>query len=292
MSLITISNGEISATLDSCGAVFHSIKKGETEYLWQGDPKYWKRRDANLFPYVGRLTDGVYLYKGIKYPLPTHGFCIGTEFETEYVSDDKVSFVLRSNDSTRVPYPFEHEFHVEYALDGGSIIKTCRVVNLDEKQMFFGLGGHPGFNVPLDGSGEFTDWYLEFDEPCSPSRIDMDPANYRLAGTERPFELEDGRRLRLQHSLFDLDAVVLKDIPRAITLRSAVSGHSVRVEFPGMGFLGLWHAPGTDAGYVCIEPWVTLPSHSAYIEDIEKQEHMISLPAGGEYRNVMTVSVS
>ena len=47
-----------------------------------------------------------------------------------------------------------------------------------------------------------------------------------------------------------------------------------------MGFLGLWHAPKTDAPYVCVEPWVSLPSHSAYVEDFAKQEHLISLNAG------------
>ena len=34
---------------------------------------------------------------------------------------------------------------------------------------------------------------------------------------------------------------------------------------------------------VCIEPWVSLPSHSAFVEDITKQAHLIHLNAGDTY---------
>ena len=67
MNLYTLHNDTLTVTLDACGAVLHSIVKDGAEYLWQGDAKYWARRDANLFPYVGRLTDGQYLLDGKTY---------------------------------------------------------------------------------------------------------------------------------------------------------------------------------------------------------------------------------
>ena len=80
MNLYTLHNDTLTVTLDACGAVLHSIVKDGAEYLWQGDARYWARRDANLFPYVGRLTDGQYLLDGKTYPMTIHGFCIGTDF--------------------------------------------------------------------------------------------------------------------------------------------------------------------------------------------------------------------
>ena len=77
----------------------------------------------------------------------------------------------------------------------------------------------------------------------------------------------------------------------SLTLHSRKSSRSVTVDFPDMGFLGLWHAPKTDAPYVCVEPWVSLPSHSAYVEDFAKQEHLISLNAGETYRNEMVITL-
>lgn len=292
MERITIHNDSLSVTLDAAGAVLHSIVKDGTEYLWQGDPAYWARRDANLFPYVGRLTDGCYLLDGKRYPMTIHGFCIGTDFQITAQTDSSLRFTLEDSEKTREIYPFRFVFHVDYRLEGCQIVKTCVVENRDSREMYFGLGSHPGFQVPLNGDGEFTDWRLEFSEPCEPVRIDFDPSNYRITGTESPYPLSGGNTIPLTHPLFDLDAVVLHHIAKTVTIRSDKSSRSVTVSYPDMPFLGLWHAPKTDANYVCIEPWVSLPSHSAYVEDISKQAHLIHLPVGAIYQNVITITLT
>lgn len=292
MGLFTIYNEDLTVILDSVGAVLHSIQKDDAEYLWQGDPTYWKRRDANLFPYVGRLTDGKYLLHGKPYPMTIHGFCIGTEFAVTEQTENAIRFTLEDNETTREMYPFHFTFHVTYRLEGSTIVKTCLVKNRDSKEMYFGIGGHPGFMVPLGNDGSFTDWKLVFDKPCTPTRIDFDPSNYRLAGTTSDFPLENGTTIPLQHELFDLDAVVLQDTSRTVTICSQKSQRSVTVAFPDFPFVGLWHAPKTDAPYVCIEPWVSLPSHSAYVEELSTQEHLIHLPCGESYRNIMTITLT
>ena len=291
MALVTIKNDRLTVVSDSVGAVFHSIVSDGIEYLWQGDERYWTSRDHNLFPYVGRLTDGQYIYKGRKYSMPIHGFCKDAEFEIESQTDDSVSFIYSSNAMTREIFPFEFDLHVSYSLCGNSIVKKCTVDNRGENEMFFGFGGHPGFNVPLHGDGKFEDWYLEFDGESQPERVEIDMTNYRIAGTTVPYPLEDGKRIALHHDLFDGDAIILHGMPRAVSLKSDISAHSVKVSFPDMPFVGFWHAVKTDAPYVCIEPWVSLPSHSAYMEDIEKQEHIVHLEAGKSYVNTMTVEI-
>ena len=292
MSLYTIQNENLKVVLDSVGAVLHSIQKDGAEYLWQGDPQYWKRRDANLFPYVGRLTDGKYLLEGKEYPMTIHGFCIGTEFAVTEQTGASVRFTLEDNETTCEMYPFRFAFHVTYRLEGNTIVKTCLVENRNDRVMYFGIGGHPGFLVPLGGDGSFADWKLVFDKSCTPTRIDFDPTNYRLAGTTSGFSLENGTTIPLKHELFDLDAVVLQDVARTVTVCSEQSKRSVTVSYPDYPFLGIWHAPKTDAPYVCIEPWVSLPSHSAYVEDLAKQDHIIHLPAGETYQNIMTITLT
>ena len=291
MELFTISNDILTVTLDKTGAVLHSITKEGTEYLWQGNAVYWARRDANLFPYVGRLTEGKYLLDGKEYLMTIHGFCIGTDFEVTSQSADSIRFTLEDSERTREMYPFRFAFHVDYRLEENRIVKTCLVENKDSREMYFGIGGHPGFNVPLGGEGAFEDWKLVFPQESQPVRMDLDPENYRYAGTEQPYPLENGTTIALTHDLFDLDAVVLRDMPRSVCICSPVSSRSVTVDYPHMPFLGLWHKPHSDAPYVCIEPWVSLPSHSAYMEDISKQEHLIHLPAGETYRNIMTITL-
>jgi len=291
MELFTLSNHILTVTLDKTGAVLHSIRKEGTEYLWQGNAAYWARRDANLFPYVGRLTDGKYLLDGREYPMTIHGFCIGTDFEVTARSADSIRFTLADSGRTRELYPFRFAFHVDYRLEENRIVKTCLVENRDSREMYFGIGGHPGFNVPLGGEGAFEDWQLVFPRESRPVRMDLDPENYRYAGTERAYPLKDGTTIPLTHGLFDLDAVVLRDMPRSVCICSPGSSRSVQVDYPDMPFLGLWHKPHSDAPYVCIEPWVSLPSHSAYVEDLAKQEHLIHLAAGETYRNTMTITL-
>ena len=291
MALYTISNGTLTVTLNSVGAIFHSIMRDGTEYLWQGDEKYWGKRDVNLFPYIGRLTDGCYIYRGKKYPLTIHGFASKAEFELEEQSEAGAVFVLRANDETRAVYPFEFVYRVRYELIGSRIVKHCIVENHDDKTMYFGLGGHAGFNVPVAGEGDFEDWFLEFDGRAEPERMLIDQATYRFSGSSAPYALKDGNTIPLRHSLFDDDAVILHGAPRSVTIKSDKSAHSVRVSYPDMTFIAFWHAVRTDAPYICVEPWSSLPSHADYVEDIERQEYLIHLESGETYDDLSTFDI-
>ena len=55
MALYQISNGQIAIQIDSMGAELKSFKRMDTgtEYMWEGDPAYWKRTSPILFPIVG-----------------------------------------------------------------------------------------------------------------------------------------------------------------------------------------------------------------------------------------------
>ena len=149
MSLITISNGSITLTADSHGAVLSSVQKDGLEYLWQGDPAYWGFKDKNLFPYIGRLTDGKYTLSGKEYSLPLHGFATSAVFEVSYVDDTSVVFTLCEDEETMKMYPFPFVYVVKYEVADSGFIKSCRVYNAGESEMYFALGSHPGFNVPL-----------------------------------------------------------------------------------------------------------------------------------------------
>lgn len=285
---ITIQNARLSVTVDPIGAVLCSVMLDGAEYLWQGDPAYWRKRDVNLFPCVGRLTGGQYTHRGRAYSMPTHGFCAGAEFTVARQTAASVELLLSDSPETRAIYPFAFALRVRYALEDNRLVKTCTVENHGDDPMYFALGSHPGFQVPLCGDGDFSDWYLEFSEPCRPSRILFHPETVLLADENGPYALEDGRRLKLTHSCFDDDAIFLKNTARQVALRSAGSAHSITVDFPGMPFIGFWHMPNTDAPYVCIEPWTSLPSRHGIVEELAEQPYLIALPGGGQYENAVS----
>ena len=60
MALFQIGNDKITIQIDSMGAELKSLKRVDTgtEYMWEGDPAYWKRTSPVLFPLVGGLKNG------------------------------------------------------------------------------------------------------------------------------------------------------------------------------------------------------------------------------------------
>ena len=108
---------------------------------------------------------------------------------------------------------------------------------------------------------------------------------------DTPFALEEGTVLKLRHDLFDDDAIVLRNMAREVTLECG-GGPSITVRFPGMQYLGLWHWPKTDAPYVCIEPWCSLPADAGKITVFEEQSDLIALEPGKTYTNDWTITIS
>lgn len=288
----TIHNEYLSVTVSKQGAQLQSILGADgTEYLWQGDSKYWSDRALNLFPYVARMTRGSYYLDGTLHHMDIHGIAPYRRFSRVEQGRSSLTLELASDGWTRAIYPREFTFRVRYSLVGKTLFINYEVENWDKRTMYFGLGGHPGFNVPLTPGKRFSDYRLHFGRNCQPRRIGF-TEDCLLNGTEEPFALEGDRFLPLSHALFDWDAIVLKDMDRQVTLETVGDPHAVTVTFPRMDYLGIWHMPKTDAPYVCIEPWCSLPSTKDKIPVLEEQPDLISLASGETYRNQWSIQIA
>ena len=95
----------------------------------------------------------------------------------------------------------------------------------------------------------------------------------------------------MSHELFDQDAIVLTEVGKQVTLKARNGGRMVRVTYPNMDYLGIWHTPNTDAPYVCIEPWSSLPSRKGIVEDLARQPGLVCLAAKEEYVNTWSIEV-
>ena len=276
----TIRNEALEAQIDTRGAQLMSLA-GEIEYLWQGDPKYWKDRSITIFPYVARLTDGKYTYRGKTYQLPIHGFAPGAEFAVVRKSQDAVTLAIERTPEFYAQFPFDFRYEITYRLEKSALHVELSVQNRGKETMHFALGGHPGINVPLEDGLSFEDYELCFGE-TKLSRVEFSSDCF-VTGEETPFSLPDGK-LPLRHELFDDDAIVLKNVPASVTLKSEKGTRGVTLTAPDFPVFGFWHMPKTDAPYVCLEPWSSLPSRKGVVEDLETQPDLIALPAGTQYR--------
>lgn len=288
---LTIQNERLYVEAETQGAQLCRIRGSDgTEYLWQGDPAVWEDRAPVLFPYVGRLTQGRYLYDGKSYPMTIHGFASASEFQAEQVSSTEMRFHLFSSPETRQQYPFDFHFTVSFCLEENTLIQTYTVTNTGMHTQYFGLGSHPGFNVPLTPGLSFEDYSLIFDRDAQPVRLAFSPDCF-LADGDAPFCIENNT-IPLRHALFDQDAIVLRQPGSSIRLCSPLDHHSVTVDYQGTPYLSLWHMPFTQAGYVCIEPWFSLPSRKSIVEDLTTQPSLLSLQPGSTHVSTLRYTLT
>ena len=286
-----ISNEFLKVKADAEGAILWSVTdKDGFEYIWQGDDRYWNEHGANLFPYIARLWEKSYIFQGKTYHMDIHGFLPYDEMELVEQKADSLTLRLVSSPETRKQYPFEFTLDITWKLEGEKITITYQVKNTDDKKMYFGIGGHPGFQIPIEENLKFEDYRIDFGEDPKPRRILFSEDCFVLEEDET-FALEEGRYLNLEHNLFDDDAIVLKEMPREVTLESAKGSKKITVAFPDMDYLGIWHWPHVEVDYVCIEPWSSLPSRKNVVEDLEKQADLLSLESGQEYTNTWSITI-
>lgn len=289
--MVSISNGILSVEISEKGAELMSVKdQAGTEYLWQGSAEFWAGRAYNLFPIIGRLTQNKYTYKGKEYEMNLHGFLRKTVVPVLKKTDDSVTFILKDNEETLKMYPFSFEFKLTYKLVENTLKTIYDVTNTGGETLVFAVGGHPGFNVPFNKGESFEDYVLEFGEIEPVKEIILSETCF-ITKNDRPFLLKDGKTLPLKHSLFDNDAIVLKQMAKSIALKSLKSGKSVTLDYPNMKYLGIWHTPKTEAPFVCIEPWSSIPSYDQIIDDFDTKEDMTHLESGKSYTNGFDITI-
>lgn len=287
----TLKNEQLTVVISSTGGEIISIKSADNiEYLWQADETYWNEHAPHLFPYVGRFFDGKYKMDGKICEMGIHGFFRFQEMILEEQTDTRLVLSLTSNEQTLKEYDRHFKVYLTHELCGSTLSINFQVENTDTRTMYFGYGGHPGFHVPLENGEKFEDYYLEFSTECQPVSIGFSDTCF-LQGAHTPITLENDRILPLHHHLFDHDAIVMRNMAQEVSLKSHTGKHGVTVSYPQMPYLGLWHKPHTEAPYVCIEPWVSLPSRQDVIEEFESKMDMIVVAPTKTYSNTWKISI-
>ena len=281
--ITTISNGILEISVNNFGAELSSLKTvaDNLQFLWQGDAKYWTGQSYNLFPLIGGLVDNKYQFNGNTYELNSHGFARNSEFQLYEKTDKTLVYKLTHSEATLKQYPFEFEFYVSYTLEGNSLLHGYKVVNLSRSEMLFSLGAHPGFNCPLYENESITDYKIVFEKAETlTSRI---KEGKTLSGERIDF-MENENIKPLSHQLFYRGAAILDAVKSNwLVIENDVNNHSIRVDFEGFPYLGIWSA-ANDAPFVCIEPWFGLDSTKSDSYDFTLKEGLQKLSSGNSFQ--------
>jgi len=254
MERIKISNGLVEAQFKAKGAELCSFKfvDDPVEYIWYGKPELWGRQAPILFPIVGRLLGNKCQIAGEEYHMGQHGFARDQVFEVIMRNEDQVAFSLRSNEETRKMYPFDFELVLSYKLVDDTLVLGYEVKNLDNDEMYFSIGAHPGFNCPLVEGEAMEDYVLDFYET---QKLESLSITAQGISKEKYLVAEEARTIGLSNKLFDRDALVLDNLKvDKVGIRSGKHNRGVSVEFDGFPYVGIWSL-AEPAPFVCIEPW-------------------------------------
>ncbi len=256
----TITSGAVTASIETVGAELMSLTQNGKEYLWQGNPEFWEDRAPVLFPVVGRSKDDTLNIKGKDYPMPFHGFAQYTEMDVTEKTEDSITLSMTQSENTKKFYPWSFRFSVTYTLKGKELTTTYRVENQDTESLLFGLGGHPGFNLPMNEGENFEDYCLEFEqEEVLLSNQVFD--NGCISATQKNLLLDRGRVLPLHRSLFNHDAIIFEDIKsKSVKLIHKETGKGILFSYPDFPVFAAWtrEEPCGGATFLCLEPWISM----------------------------------
>lgn len=290
--LYTLENENLVITASTYGGELHSIREinDNTEYLWNGDEKFWKYHAPVLFPIVGKVNDGKYKVDGKLFELPQHGLARTKEFTLAEKTEDSITFQLDYSNETLEVYPYKFTLKIKYTLLDDSVITSYTVINKDNRDIFFSIGAHPAFMCPIKSGETIDDYYFEFNKVENSSKMLLNKDGYLLY--ERAECLEDSNIIPLSLELFKNDALIFDDLKsNRISLKSKNHNKSLTMDFTGFPYMGLW-SKDTGAPFVCIEPWCGHADYYDFQGEFKDKKGINKLEVGKEFNSSYTVIIS
>jgi galactose mutarotase-like enzyme len=210
------------------------------------------------------------------------------EFSVTAQDENSATLTLTDSEQTLQSFPFPFRLDVVYSLDANSLHVTYKVSNTGTDNMYFSVGGHPAFKVPVDKKLDYHDYYFEFDQTEDAYRW-LISSQGLINPVTVPF-LINSNVLHVSRELFRDDALVFKYLnSQKVKLKSDRSKHGVEVSFPGFPFLGLWAAPNAD--FVCIEPWCGIADSTTSNQEFINKEGINLLTPSEIFQRTWSVKV-
>lgn len=276
MGIQILENNKLKVSIADHGSELISVydKENNIERMWNADPTIWNRHAPILFPFVGKVSNGSYRWNGQEYKMATqHGFARDKEFECVCKDGKAVTQILRADEETYSQYPFSFELRVthRFSSENERMLEVIwEVYNHGNEDMYYAIGGHPGFAVPVAEKQTREQYYLEIPGKEKLRYILLNPRT-GLAVPEQKYSLnlEEGF-YAIQPNLFDTDALLFED--GQIDLVRIVKPDKtpcVTLHCEGFPYVGIWSKP--NGNFVCLEPWYGRTDDDGFQGNLEEK---------------------
>ena len=247
----------------------------DVEYIWNGDKNYWGRSTPVLFPIVGKLKDNKYMINNEFYILPQHGLLRDREFKVTKQINNLITLEDTFDLDTLKIYPFKYKVEITHEIVNNGFITIFKVINIDEKPIYFNIGGHPGFMIDLP----LSDYRIDFEKEesfISPKIVSG------LLDFSEGVKYEKIIQLKLNHTMFNVDTIVIPKINSSYVCLTNDT-HNIKFSFKNFKSLALWTLPSKEAPYLCLEPWNGYASKISDDYDFFKKDDLIKIDAYNEF---------
>ncbi len=272
--IVKINDGKLFVEIETKGAELMRIadEKG-TDFLWNGDSRFWGRRAPVLFPICGGMKDDSYLLGGKRYPMTKHGFCRDAEFTLGEHNGNTAVFYIEDNGERFKLFPFRFRFSVKYTVKDGTLYVGYIVENKDEKDMYFSVGSHEAYACP-EG---IEDYRVRFERE---ERLESLVIENNLIQPHTVTVAEKTDVLPLKYDYFAVDALCFRNLSsKKLWLEG--KGRSIEISWDDFEFVLLWTKPS--APFLCVELNCGTDDFVGASGDIETKEGIIRLEAGGVF---------
>ena len=164
------------------------------------------------------------------------------------------------------------------AIHKNELTTTYRVINKDNKTMFFGLGGHPAFICEYSTG----DYQIKFDK--TEDTIEFLKLENGLISNNKAENILKENAIDLLSNTFEKDAIIMKNIKsNKVTLYNKnTNKRLLEFDFTGFPYLALWSKIG--APFVCIEPWYNTTDRVDANGKFEDKENILKLKPEEEFK--------
>ena len=283
MAMRVLENELLKVMIADSGAELSSVydKEKQTERLWDANPEVWNRHAPILFPFVGKEVGGVYRIDGQEYEMKTqHGFARDMEFECVEAAETSVTHRLLPTEKTKQLYPFDYELLVTHKLDAENprlLHVNWEVKNNGSDVMYYSIGGHPAFTVPVKESKERENYYLEFPGREELTYISVNPAN-GFVDTEKEYSLKlENGFVKFFDGLYDTLIFDFQNIQK-VRIANPDQTPYVTVDCSEFPLLGIW-AKET-GNFICLEPWAGRADNDGFTGNIDEKVAEQKVEAG------------
>ena len=288
----SLKNKFLTVEVNEHGAELQSIRKGEVEYLWQGDPVYWGRRSPVLFPIVGSVWEKRYRIAGKEYEMGQHGFARDMDFMLVSQSEGEVRYRLESTEETLAKYPYPFVLEIAYKLHDNKLDVIWDVTNPSSEPIYFQIGAHPAFNYP-DYSAEASErGFLSFGKNEGLECIRIKEKGCVDVDVKYPLEIPSDGLLPIASDTFDaIDTIMLQDSQiDQVGMFRADGTPWLKMTFDAP-VVGIWSPPGKVAPFICLEPWYGRCDRAGYEGDYTERDWVNRLAPGEGFHSVYTIEI-